>query len=149
MSEAPKKKGWEYAQEALAVKRAGNKARTAAAPKNLQVKGEKLIVKPQKLEVSTPDVDFNAPVIPVKLIKRAGVKTYAGELKERLLDVDEAPEGAYFLLPLKLPKRVFKMLVEASLIMSEVNPEWTERDTLEALMLFSDVGVLTKVKNRA
>lgn len=139
MSEAPKKKGWEYAQEAKAAKRADKAAMDAH-------KAEKAKSEAAAGEVSNPDIDFNAAVIPMKLIKRAGVKTYADEVKDRLLDVAEAPDGAYFLLPVKLPKKVYKLLLEATAKMSGSSPDWTERDTIEAILLFSD---LTKIKDRA
>lgn len=144
-----KKPVWQYAKEARERKAAAAAAAgapPAETPKKVKVSKEKPTLEPEKLIISTPDVDFNAPVIPMKLMKRAGVKTYADEVKERLLDVAEAPDGAYFLLPLKLPKKVYKLLLEGTAKMSMSSPEWTERDMIEAILLFSD---LTKVKNKA
>lgn len=154
MANKPEKKPvWQYAKEARERKAAAGAACAppVASPKKGIVSAKKPTLDEEKVivEVSNPDVDFNAPVIPLKLLKRAGVATYAAELKERALDVDEAPEGAYFLLPLKLPKKVYKKLVAAAIQMSDVSPEWTERDMIEAIIIFSNAEALTKVKSKA
>lgn len=140
MENKPKKKqGWEYAQEALAKKRGAVKVNDK----------EKCSVEDTSLSVSSPDVDFNARVAPVGFLKRAGLATYADELKERLSDLQDVPDGVYFMLPVKLPKKVYKMLLLQAIEMAKVSPDWTERDMLEAIVLFSDFGDLTKVKNKA
>jgi len=131
-----KKPVWQYAKEARERKAtaAGESAKKPIKPNAGAVsKGSEEI----SVKVSNPDVDFNAQIIPMKFLKRAGVKTYAGELKERLLDVEEAPDGAYFLLPVKLPKKVYKKLLLAAIEMEKVSPDWTERDMIEAIIIFS------------
>ena len=82
-------------------------------------------------------------------LPRSGLKTYAEELKERLGDVTEAADATYFLLPVKLPKKVYKMLLLQSIEMAKTTPDWTERDMIEAIVLFSNVKDLTKVKSKA
>lgn len=88
-------------------------------------------------EISTPDTDFNSAVKPMNFQKRAGLATYAEELKERLSDIDDVADNVYFMLPVKLPKKVYQRLLTKALEMTDVSPDWTERDQLEALVLFS------------
>lgn len=105
--------------------------------------------KPAKKEaapkVSKPDSDFSHRTIPVHFERRAGLATYAQELVERLGDLNDDPATqVYYLLPVKLPKKVYKRLLERSLRMAQLSPDWTERDELEALVLFLDAKNLTE-----
>lgn len=137
-----KKQGWEYAKEAREAKAKLFVPHTADGP----VTPEKPKVKSVEPTVSTPDTDFNAGVISMNFERRAGLETYTAELEQRLLDLSEAPDGVYFMLPVKLPKTVYKLLLEAAFYMAQELPDWTERDMLEAIVLFSNAKVLTSKK---
>ncbi len=140
MANKPEQKPvWQYAKEARERKAAAAAGEPAASPSKPAVKAQKPQVKEElvTVRVSNPDVDFNARVIPRDFQKRAGIATYADELKERLTDIDEAADGAYFLLPVKLPKKVYKQLLLQAIAMSDVSTDWTERDQLEAIIIFS------------
>lgn len=142
-----KKQGWEYAQEAKAAKRA---AAASGSPivgvHKPQVKATEHQLETYNLKVSTPDTDFGSRVVSMNFLPRAGVATYADELKQRLLDLGDLPDATYFLLPVKLPKKVYKQLLEASLFMAAEVPDWTERDMLEAIVIFSNTKGLTSQK---
>ena len=101
-------------------------------------------VKPPTDKVSKPDEDFTARIVTMGFLPRAGLKTYAEELKERLKDVEDGPQNSiYYLLPVKLPRAVYKKLLEGALAMAPVSPNWTERDQIEALVNFLDARTLT------
>lgn len=90
-----------------------------------------------KLKGVDPDYDDSkdvkkateyAPTKPLNFLPRAGFKNYAKELKERLLDAEEESREIYYILPIKLPKRLYKALAEACMQMDD--PHWTEQDMI-------------------
>lgn len=140
-----KKQPWEYAQEARKAK-----ALARAALETPPVKEQKPQKTGEKVKVSTPEKDFNHKVIPINFQRRAGLKNHGQEMVERLQDLeDDGNSDVYYLLPVKLPKKVYKMLLERSIDMSKSIPDWNERDMLEVLVIFSDAKGLTPKKDPA
>lgn len=145
MTNKPKKQGWEYALEA---KRAKKAALDAAATTTLPASPPPLPKVPSpKVKVSTPESDFGHKTITVNFQRRAGLTSYGQELVERLNDLnDDAASAVYYLLPVKLPKKVYKRLLEGAIELSKASPNWTERDQLEALVIFQDAKNLLSPK---
>lgn len=103
-----------------------------------QVKAEKVTVAP--LSVSAPESDFNHKTIPVNFQRRAGLKNHGQEMAERLKDLeDDGNSDVYYLLPVKLPKKVYAILLKQAIDLAKEIPDWNERDMLEVLVIFSNI----------
>jgi hypothetical protein len=76
--------------------------------------------------------------ITVSLLPRAGINSYADELKERLSDLDGEKYRVFYVLPLKLTKKLYKALLESALDEASDKPDWTETDELHKLIKIND-----------
>lgn len=67
---------------------------------------------------------------------RAGLKTYRAELQERLQDIEERQSDLVYILPLKVPKSVYRALIKSALetVEKTENKAWTEQDEIHRLI---------------
>lgn len=77
------------------------------------------------------------PTIPVNFLPRVGFENYETEIQERLQDVDDEKREVFYILPIRMPKEVYKNLLQATLTAgrSSKNRQWTEQNQVLSVLV--------------
>lgn len=77
--------------------------------------------------------DDHARTITVDFHPRAGIISYTAEMHERLSDIEDEKNRVFYVLPIRLPKKLYSFLLKDALSDAD-NPDYTEENHIHAIL---------------